>query len=104
MAKFISIAAYAALSMAVLFGLLLLCAFADGYVLARLWEWFAVPHGMPVVSWQALAAVSGAYGLITLKIRPNNPRDERSNKEKLVYLAGYLSAPWVLLLVMWVLK
>jgi len=79
-------------------------AFADGYVLAHLWAWFAVPQGSRSLPWQTFAAAAMAYTIFTLKIQGAQPEDKRARLEKAHATLLFIAAPWLMLLVGWLIK
>lgn len=74
---------------------------SDGYVLAHLWSWYAVPLGFKAVAWQPLGAL--CLG-VTLPFLRSRPKDKRTFFEQALNWAGLIAAPWVVLLVGWCFK
>ena len=59
----------------------------EGWVLAWLWFWFAVPHGAPILNLWTMAGVSVMVGLMTA--RPTAA--DRTFKESI----GLIIFPWL---------
>ena len=76
-------------------------AFAQGFMLAKLWEWHAVPRGLPAMSWAQWATI--ALGIRTLwpaaSVNCGEKKPEKS--ETLGKLGGLIIAPWLGLLLGW---
>ncbi len=75
--------------------------FSTGYVVSMLWLWFAVPRGLPLVTWHEFAAA--AIGINIYRAQDFKP--EKPNKEQATaIMIGFLIAPWVSLLCGWLLR
>jgi hypothetical protein len=68
----------------------------NGWVLSRLWLWYAVPLGYREVSWKVFTAVWICAALFSIKnVRENDKVDHTGS------LLLHLIAPWLLLLMGW---
>lgn len=75
---------------------LLYAPYAEGWVLARLWSWYAVPLGLHALSWKVCAAAVLAASLFQQRAaRKESPSDYASRLMLAVLL------PWLVLLVGW---
>lgn len=76
--------------------------FCSAYVLSLLWAWFAVPRGLPGVSWHEFAAMAVMINLA----RPSAPIEQkkREKAESIGIMITFLLAPWIALLIGWLLK
>ena len=79
-------------------------AFAEGFVLSKLWAWYAVPLGAPAVRWQAFAAFGLAYGMLRMRRPGAEPVDARPKMEQASASLVVLAWPWIALLVAWVFR
>lgn len=79
-------------------------AWSTGYILTRLWSWYAVPLGLPAIASKAFIALWLARRVLRGFPSENEPVDSRTPREK--YMQGLLSwaGPWILLLVGWWLR
>ena len=68
-------------------------AFAYGFVLAKLWAWYAVPLGAASLGWKTFGAGSLAFWLLR-----GNPLSEGDEKTRLAHGIGLSIAPWLTLL------
>ncbi len=73
-----------------------------GFVLAKLWLWFLVPLGLPVLSIPAAIGVAMTVAMITHQ--SENVKDERTGKEKGVAFAMAFVGPFITLLFGYVVK
>lgn len=79
-------------------------AFAEGYVLSKLWVWYAVPLGAPLVRWQVFAAFGLAYGMLRARQPRAEPEDTRPQSMQLMTNLAFVAWPWIVLLIAWVLR
>lgn len=77
--------------------------FADGYVLAKLWEWHAVPLGMRPLSWTVFGAVVIAIAVIR-GVKSSKSDEDKETSEVIAEVVVACLVPWFLLLVGWFLK
>jgi hypothetical protein len=81
--------------------------FAQGYVLAEIWQWYAVPLGLPELGWHTGMAVVLGWQILRAK---NDLTPERSTgpeptrREQVTAFLGPVAQPWLALLVAWVLR
>lgn len=79
--------------------LLALSVWSDGFVLAKLWLWYAVPLGARPVAWQPFAALMLAWAIVRFKTK--GQRDNRSAREKAMWFVASFVWPWAALVVGW---
>lgn len=77
------------------------CTFAVGFVIAKLWLWFAVPLGAPIVSWATFGAGTLAWNVARNKMPKAEPADAREPNEKLIAVVAFFVAPWMALALGW---
>jgi hypothetical protein len=76
-------------------------AFANGFVAQQLWEWHAVPLGMPQVKWTTFAvAAIGTRVLWTPRVDTKED-DEMPLSKRFAKAMGYVIAPWMGLAIGW---
>lgn len=75
--------------------------FSGGYVASCIWEWYAVPHGLPDVTWREFAAGSLLIAAIR---RKEVQHDNRTSDEKKLGMVALMVAPWFVLLLAWVIR
>lgn len=74
--------------------------FAYGFVLSRLWQWFAVaPYAMAPIQWQTFGALCFGYGLVTA-----NLYRKFSDAEFYRSISTSILLPWAILLTAWFFK
>ena len=105
MNKAIAVFIGGALMVALTLGSGLYFSFANGYVLGRLWDWYAVPLGMRAIGWSTFAGLMLAVGIFRQNSDASKTaKDSRELTEKIGSLIGLALSPWALLLVGWLLK
>lgn len=73
--------------------------FVEGFVLSKLWAWYAVPLGARPLHWHVFAMGVAAYGIV--RSRVSGQKDTRSTLEQAAALLVYLAGPWIVLLLGW---
>lgn len=79
-------------------------AFAEGYVLAKLWAWYAVPLGAPLVRWQVCTAFALGVGILKLRAPRAEPEDTRPQSMQALATVAFVAWPWIALFVGWVFR
>lgn len=82
-----------------LLGIALYVIFAHGYIASCIWAWYAVPLGLPALGWKTWAGVMCLKAVLR--------RGAVSDPDKKVpwsVTAAHIAAPWLTLLVAWVLR
>lgn len=78
--------------------------FANGFVLAHMWSWYAVPLGAPVVGWVTFAGALMAKAILTgIPATPESDKKPDMAKAGATLIVG-LAWPWMVLLIAWWLK
>lgn len=77
-------------------------AFANGYVLAHMWSWYAVPLGAPAVGWSTFAV----FMMARYMVAPSKWGDDSDSKgaQAVWHLIALLACPWLALLLAWWFK
>lgn len=76
--------------------------FANGYVLSRLWEWFIVTKfGLPTLNIPEAIGIATVVSFLTTRYT-NVKGNEKSSWEKWGDFLTVLVAPWITLLVGWI--
>jgi hypothetical protein len=79
--------------------------FANGYVLAHIWAWYAVPLGAPVVSWLTFAGVMMAKSIVLgLPTAGDSDKKDGTGAAAIGKLFVIVAYPWFVLLLAWWLK
>jgi hypothetical protein len=80
-------------------------AFADGFAIAKIWNWFVVPElALTAISWKLPAAL---MMILTVARKPNlakHEEDKRPASLKVGIAIVAMLAPWTILLCAWVLR
>jgi len=82
-------------------------AFSNGFVLAKIWEWFAVPQGMRPLPWPLFAAFMISVGIVLKEFRQPTTtlsQGKKSRETRIGELIAVVSAPWLALLTAWIIK
>lgn len=87
-----------------IFGASFLGWFANGFVAAHLWAWFAVPLGMRQFGWTTFAAVFMAKSLFGAPKTTSDTDKEESGAAIASKLIIGLAWPWFVLLMGWWIK
>ena len=77
---------------------------ADAFVLSRLWLWYAMPAGLPVLTWKPFVGIVLGFLIMKRVKHGAEPKDERSLTTKVMHFVGYFLVPWIALCVGWVLR
>lgn len=73
--------------------------FAEGFVISKLWGWYAVPLGVRPLHWHTCAVAVGVYNFVTFRMRLH--KATKSELEQAGELFAALSWPWIVLLLGW---
>lgn len=71
--------------------------YVEGWVLAHLWQWYAVPLGLRAIGWKAFAAADLA--IVLLRQYPQTSKLTQSDYVSRLTLSFLL--PWIVLLIGW---
>ena len=72
-----------------------------GFVLVRLWAWFIVPFGLPVIDTYQAIGLAIVVGFLTTR-STSNSKDDRSTKDKGIAIVALMFSPFITLIVGWV--
>ncbi len=73
--------------------------FADGFMLATLWKWYAVPLGMQPIHWHVFAVGVGAWQCV--RYSANGKKDDRGEDDQAFSIILAIAYPWLVLLIAW---
>jgi hypothetical protein len=73
-----------------------------GFVASQVWAWFAVPRGLPALSWQE--ATGGFLFLSLLRAKPVQPKNEKTPSEQASDWFAYFLVPWFVLFLAWMVR
>lgn len=98
--------AFAVLVGALVYACVVLFAVAVGlefaYVESVLWQWFAIPRGLPPVSLTEFFGFSCLLALFRAKPPlKSETEDKRTASEKAVAMVGFVTLPWLVLFMAW---
>ena len=79
-------------------------AWQSGFVLSRVWLWYVVPYGAPVITWQAAGVASLVWSMMRIKAPTGELKDERDTETKAFAWCLALFFPWVVYAIAWWLK
>jgi hypothetical protein len=73
-----------------------------GFAAAKLWLWFAMPRGLPQISWQEWFAVMALVALLKMRSPGRHePADSRTTSDKAAAWISCLLVPWFTILLGW---
>lgn len=88
-----------------IFGAMVYGAFANGYVISSIWNWYLLPFGLPVMSWKvaSMGGIALRMGLANQRDVVEDHDDEPLSKRITRIIAGIVW-PWLILGLAWWLK